>query len=110
MFLFFRKHGKQNSGDIIANKKTFLLLKALEVADSPAREELSRWISLPDFNAEEKINAVKNIYTALLISILFSFLKCNAQNHSSLISEYRHVSGKHVIKVNYEYDRFAKIR
>lgn len=62
-----KKFGKQNSGDIIANKKTFLLLKALEVANSPAREELSRWISLPDFNAEEKINAVKNIYTALNI-------------------------------------------
>jgi len=47
---------------------------------------------------------MKNIYTALLISILFFSLKCNAQNHSSLISEYSHIRDKHVIKINFEYD------
>ncbi|GIQ60782.1 hypothetical protein Flavo103_39180 [Flavobacterium collinsii] len=40
---------------------------------------------------------MKNIYTALLILILSFFLKCNAQNHSSLISEYSNITDKHIL-------------
>src|SRR5690606_4750879 len=39
------KFGKRVGGDIAENKKTFLLLKALELADEKDRLEISRWLS-----------------------------------------------------------------
>ena len=61
------KFGKQQGGDIMSNKKTFLLLKAIELSNLNAykREELEQWLSFVPKNekdAAEKINAVKNIY------------------------------------------------
>lgn len=56
--------GKQVGGDILANKKTYLLLKALEKADSTSLSELQGLIS-PDNKAivgAEKVAAVTAIY------------------------------------------------
>src|ERR1700744_2149787 len=39
------KFGKQVGGDILSNKKTFLLLKALELADDGQSQELKYWLS-----------------------------------------------------------------
>lgn len=59
------KFGKQVGGDIIANKKTFLLIKALEAANGLDEEELSYWLSEENANTEEKVNAVTAIYNRL---------------------------------------------
>ena len=56
------KFGKQVGGDIITNKKTFLLIKALELTRGSARDELIRWITMKNFDPAEKVNAVKMIY------------------------------------------------
>lgn len=56
------KFGKQCGGDIIENKKTFLLLKAMELASPSQEKELRHWISLKEFNGKEKVAAVKNIF------------------------------------------------
>jgi geranylgeranyl diphosphate synthase type II len=56
------KFGKQVGGDIITNKKTFLLIKALELTRGTAREELIRWIAMKNFDPAEKVSAVKRIY------------------------------------------------
>lgn len=56
------KVGKQVGGDIISNKKTFLLLKALELANNAQRKELEHWIGLKDFDEKEKVESVKNIF------------------------------------------------
>jgi geranylgeranyl diphosphate synthase type II len=61
------KFGKKIGGDIISNKKTFLLLKALELSDEPTKKELLEWIEKYEFDHQEKIMAVKNIYTKLKI-------------------------------------------
>lgn len=63
------KFGKQKGGDIVANKKTFLLLKAMEMADSNRymKEELHQWINAPHFNAKEKVEALTGIYNFLNI-------------------------------------------
>ncbi|MEO5909398.1 MAG: polyprenyl synthetase family protein [Pelobium sp.] len=66
------KFGKQVGGDIIANKKTFLLIKALELAKDKTREDLNYWLSLNDFDVEEKVKAVRNIYDELNIRALSS--------------------------------------
>lgn len=49
-------------GDIISNKKTFLLLKALELADSQQLSELNRWLQAETFDSTEKVKAVTAIY------------------------------------------------
>ncbi|WP_425389800.1 polyprenyl synthetase family protein [Ekhidna sp.] len=56
------KFGKQVGGDIASNKKTYLLIKALELATSSQRKELEKWLSASDFDVEEKVEAVKAIY------------------------------------------------
>jgi geranylgeranyl diphosphate synthase type II len=60
-----KKFGKLPGGDILANKKTFLLLSALQRAEGPVQEELQRWLSatLPDPAA--KVAAVRAIYSLL---------------------------------------------
>lgn len=54
--------GKQPGGDIISNKKTFLLIKALELAKGNILEELNQWLHKKHFNEEEKVTAVKAVY------------------------------------------------
>lgn len=56
--------GKAIGGDICCNKKTFLLLTALETADAQSRAELQKWLQVQD-RKEEKIAAVTAIYNRL---------------------------------------------
>ncbi len=55
--------GKKIGGDICENKKTFLYLKALELSTDKKRSILQSWIDLKEFDANQKINAVRDIYT-----------------------------------------------
>ena len=64
------KFGKQVGGDIMANKKTFLLIEALERARGQARADLDYWLGVETFNKEEKVRAVTAIYDALGIRAL----------------------------------------
>lgn len=64
--------GKAIGGDILCNKKTCMLIKAFELADAPARAELTHWLesSAPANNdsssfEQEKIQAVTSLYTRL---------------------------------------------
>ena len=61
------KFGKKIGGDIIANKKTYLLIKALELAKGDQKKELKYWLELKEFNPKDKIRAVKLIYDKLNI-------------------------------------------
>ncbi|UBM57449.1 polyprenyl synthetase family protein [Marinilongibacter aquaticus] len=53
------KFGKQVGGDILENKKTWLMIKALEACEDSS---LLHWIGQTEFEPEEKIEAVKAIY------------------------------------------------
>lgn len=57
--------GKNLGGDILCNKKTYLLIKALEHADVNQRAELKHWIDLEGAQPTEKIQAVTNIYNQI---------------------------------------------
>ena len=61
------KFGKQVGGDIISNKKTFLLIKALELANEIQLNELTNWINLKQFDHTEKVEAITTIYSKLNI-------------------------------------------
>lgn len=55
------KFGKQVGGDILANKKTFLLIHALETATGTAADELGRLLAT---NEADKVEQVLAIYRA----------------------------------------------
>jgi geranylgeranyl diphosphate synthase type II len=61
------KFGKETGGDIVVNKKTFMLLKALEIAPEHQQKELKLWLHKTEFNDGEKVKAVKAVYDSLNI-------------------------------------------
>jgi geranylgeranyl diphosphate synthase type II len=61
------KFGKQVGGDIISNKKTYLLIKALELADAGQKTELDKWIAATDFDTKKKVQAVTAIYDTVQV-------------------------------------------
>ena len=59
--------GKVIGGDILNNKKTFLYLKALEVSNKEEHDQLVYWYRKTEFDKEEKITEVKDIFKKLKI-------------------------------------------
>ncbi len=62
--------GKKIGGDILCNKKTFLLVNAMKLASPTVKAELMEWLSKEDAVDEEKIKAVTAIYDKLKINEL----------------------------------------
>jgi geranylgeranyl diphosphate synthase type II len=59
--------GKEMGNDIVSNKKTLLLIKALKLATGPVRKELLHLLSAEGLDRAEKIRKIKNIYDQLHI-------------------------------------------
>lgn len=59
--------GKKTGGDIVTNKKTFLNLKALDLAEGNDRDRLNHYFSSTTFDPQEKVAAVLDIYKKLKI-------------------------------------------
>lgn len=59
--------GKAIGGDIVSNKKTYMLINAYQLAGPSQRSELMRWITAVDFDRAEKVAAVTRIYDELSI-------------------------------------------
>jgi len=59
------KFGKQVGGDILCNKKTFLLLYALKHASPEQKEVLDYWLQKENYVPAEKVKAVTEIYDAI---------------------------------------------
>ncbi|MGK7389193.1 MAG: polyprenyl synthetase family protein [Candidatus Cyclobacteriaceae bacterium M2_1C_046] len=57
------KFGKQSGGDIISNKKTYLLIKALELSEGKDKKNLEEWLAKKEFDNQEKLQAIKELYT-----------------------------------------------
>lgn len=54
--------GKAIGGDILSNKKTYMLINAVNRANAGQRAELKKWIEAKDFDRQEKIAAVTRLY------------------------------------------------
>jgi geranylgeranyl diphosphate synthase type II len=54
--------GKAIGGDITSNKKTYMLINAVQRASDAQRAELLRWISATHFDRDEKVRAVTALY------------------------------------------------
>ncbi len=57
--------GKAIGGDIVSNKKTYMLINAFNRADRAQRAELSRWVEATVFDRQEKVAAVTRLYDAM---------------------------------------------
>jgi len=58
--------GKKIGGDILCNKKTYLLIHALELAKGNNASEIQKWLKISDNHlAKEKINAITSLYDKL---------------------------------------------
>lgn len=62
--------GKAIGGDIVSNKKTYMLINAFNRADNAQRAELERWVRATDFDRQEKVKAVTGLYDEMGIDRL----------------------------------------
>ena len=57
--------GKNIGGDILCNKKTYLLIKALEKADAEQSNILKHWLGAKEFDPASKIAAITSVYNQI---------------------------------------------
>ena len=62
--------GKAIGGDILCNKKTFMLINAFNKADESQRKELEQWVNAVSPDPQEKIAAVTTLYNNIGINRL----------------------------------------
>ena len=72
--------GKISGGDIISNKKTFLLVKALEIAKGGQLKQLQQQFALKEFDPETKVKKVIDLYEQLGIKSVTENLANNFIN------------------------------
>ena len=58
----FKTFGKQIGGDIMCNKKTYMLINAQLLANEEQASELNAWLNMENPSREEKVAAVTRIY------------------------------------------------
>ncbi|MBQ7571456.1 MAG: polyprenyl synthetase family protein [Bacteroidaceae bacterium] len=58
----FKVFGKRIGGDILCNKKTYMLINAQLLANEAQRSELERWLAAVEYDEDEKIQAVTRLY------------------------------------------------
>lgn len=63
------KFGKKTGGDIVSNKKTFLYLKAFELADEKTKESLTNYFNGDFADPVQKIKGVKEIFQMLNVDL-----------------------------------------
>lgn len=64
------KFGKQVGGDIISNKKTFLLLKAFELANNTQAQQLQQLLNNKTISNTDKVQLVTAIYNELEVKTI----------------------------------------
>lgn len=62
--------GKNIGGDIVSNKKTYMLINAYNRADDEQRSALTHWVNATDFDPQEKIAAITRLYNEMGIDAL----------------------------------------
>ena len=92
--------GKKIGGDIISNKKTYMLINAFNRADAELRRELVHWIEAKTFDCDEKVAAVTAIYNKVGVDKLAS----------EKIACYFQASKKYLDAVQVSEDRKAELR
>ena len=92
--------GKEIGGDIMCNKKTYMLINAFNRANDAQLKELQKWCSGEKFDRKEKVAAVTHLYDEIGIRQL-----CEAK-----IEYYFEESKKWLDKVSVPEERKAHLR
>ena len=92
--------GKNIGGDITSNKKTYMLINAFNRATPAQREELTKWVEAKEFDRNEKVAAVTNLYNEIGIRKL-----CEQK-----IEQYYQESLVYLAKVSVSDERKAEIK
>ncbi len=92
--------GKNIGGDITSNKKTYMLINAVNRANPAQREQLMKWINAKEFDRNEKVKAVTELYNEIGIRKL-----CEQK-----IEEYYQESLVNLAKVNLPEERKAELK
>ncbi|MFN7120132.1 MAG: polyprenyl synthetase family protein [Saprospiraceae bacterium] len=90
------KVGKKPGGDIIQNKKTYLIIKALELADERTKAELMQWMTTTPTDENEKIQRVTSILQQLNIPTIVENIKADFMNKA--YAHLEQVNGNQAIK------------
>lgn len=89
------KFGKRVGGDIISNKKTYLLITALQLAQGEELKTLQKWLHAKSFDSTEKVAAIKQIYTNLKVR----------EQAETAMNEFATVALEHLQAINLPQDR-----
>jgi geranylgeranyl diphosphate synthase type II len=89
------KFGKKIGGDIVTNKKTYLYIKALQEARGKDLNILQSYFSSNNFDQNEKINAVTEIYNKLGVK----------DSSVALINEYYDFAAQHLSLLSIDKER-----
>ena len=92
--------GKNIGGDITSNKKTYMLINAVNRANPAQREQLMKWINAKEFDRNDKVKAVTELYNEIGIRKL-----CEQK-----IEEYYQESLVNLAKVNLPEERKAELK
>ena len=92
--------GKNIGGDITSNKKTYMLINAVNRANAAQREELMKWIEAKEFDRNEKVKAVTELYNEIGIREL-----CQKK-----MDEYYQESLVYLAKINQPEERKAELK
>lgn len=79
------KFGKQTGGDIIANKKTFMLLRALELGSEKQKKQIHSLMKLKEKDAEKKVSNMLVLFNELNIEAL---CRDEADKHTKLAVDF----------------------
>jgi geranylgeranyl diphosphate synthase type II len=105
------KFGKQVGGDIISNKKTFLLLKAMELSklNHYKESELKMWMQAGQEHAKEKVEAVTLLYDFLGVKEI-ALKEVDKYHHVALTSLDKINLNENQKKVFYDFAHFLMKR
>ena len=92
--------GKNIGGDITSNKKTYMLINAYNRANDAQRKELEKWIFAKEFDRNEKVKAVTELYDEIGIRQL-----CEQK-----MEECYQLALKYLAKVNVPEERKAELK
>ena len=76
--------GKNIGGDILCNKKTYLLIKAFEQANPEQLQALNAWIDAETYVPQEKIAAVTALYNEIGVKAQCEALMADYTNRARL--------------------------
>ena len=92
--------GKNIGGDIMSNKKTYMLINALNRSNEEQRKELQKWIDAKNPDRQEKVSAVTRIYDEIGIRQL-----CEKK-----MDEYYNEALQYLAKINVDEDRKTEFK